>query len=301
MAFCANCGAQTAEGDKFCGNCGTMLSSGNSAPQNNYQQNVQVNFESQQAPNFDANFSQQQFVPQSPSKYVIAMEELGKELSIFFKNPITSITKSKFQMSSLSTYIFAGIMALILILLNFWTAAQNFALASSGKGKVTITINSTKKVIQDLSGILLGSNEIYEIGYGKLFLASFFFVIFMLVALWALTLLVNHVMLKGQLNAIQAINVVAFTAIPYAIISFISIILGYVEPNLSYMVYLAGITTSTVLLYKAISSNINKPEISALYSFTIIPVLLYLVNFLFFKAAGVIISVFYRGIFMGIF
>ena len=151
--------------------------------------------------------------------------------------------------------------------------------------------------------ICFGGNEketLFDIGYGKIFLASFFFVIVMLAALWGLSLLVNSVMLKGQFNAVQALNVVVFAAIPYALLSIVSIIFGYVEANLSYLIYLAGIMASIILLYKAISSNINKAESSALYSFLVIPVALYFVNFLFFKVAGAEVAMFYNGIFMGI-
>ena len=135
MAFCANCGAQMADGDKFCGNCGTTLAAENSAPQQNFQQNVQPNvqpnvqqnfqqnvqpnFQNQQAPNFGPGPGQQQYAPQGPSNFSIAMEELGKEVSAFFKNPVAAISKVKFQMSSMATYLFAGLMTLILILLNF--------------------------------------------------------------------------------------------------------------------------------------------------------------------------------------
>lgn len=308
MAFCANCGAQMADGDKFCGNCGTTLAAENSAPQQNFQQNVQPNvqpnvqqnfqqnvqpnFQNQQAPNFGPGPGQQQYAPQGPSNFSIAMEELGKEVSAFFKNPVAAISKVKFQMSSMATYLFAGLMTLILILLNFWSAAQNLAL-----------VNSAITTIEDAFSSVFGGNEketLFDIGYGKIFLASFFFVIVMLAALWGLSLLVNSVMLKGQFNAVQALNVVVFAAIPYALLSIVSIIFGYVEANLSYLIYLAGIMASIILLYKAISSNINKAESSALYSFLVIPVALYFVNFLFFKVAGAEVAMFYNGIFMGI-
>lgn len=308
MAFCANCGAQMADGDKFCGNCGTTLAAENSAPQQNFQQNVQPNvqpnvqqnfqqnvqpnFQNQQAPNFGPGPGQQQYAPQGPSNFSIAMEELGKEVSAFFKNPVAAISKVKFQMSSMATYLFAGLMTLILILLNFWSAAQNLAL-----------VNSAITTIEDAFSSVFGGNEketLFDIGYGKIFLASFFFVIVMLAALWGLSLLVNSVMLKGQFNAVQALNVVVFAAIPYALLSIVSIIFGYVEANLSYLIYLAGIMASIILLYKAISSNINKAESSALYSFLVIPVSLYFVNFLFFKVAGAEVAMFYNGIFMGI-
>ena len=281
-----------ADGDKFCGNCGTTLAAENSAPQQNFQQNVQPNFQNQQAPNFGPGPGQQQYAPQGPSNFSIAMEELGKEVSAFFKNPVAAISKVKFQMSSMATYLFAGLMTLILILLNFWSAAQNLAL-----------VNSAITTIEDAFSSVFGGNEketLFDIGYGKIFLASFFFVIVMLAALWGLSLLVNSVMLKGQFNAVQALNVVVFAAIPYALLSIVSIIFGYVEANLSYLIYLAGIMASIILLYKAISSNINKAESSALYSFLVIPVALYFVNFLFFKVAGAEVAMFYNGIFMGI-
>jgi hypothetical protein len=324
MAFCANCGAQMADGDKFCGNCGTTLAAENSAPQQNFQQNVQPNvqpnvqqnfqqnvqpnFQNQQAPNFGPGPGQQQYAPQGPSNFTIAMEELGKEVSAFFKNPVAAISKVKFQMSSMATYLFAGLMTLILILLNFWSAAQNLALV----GATSLSTNSAITTIEDAFSSVFGGNEketLFDIGYGKIFLASFFgkiflasffFVIVMLAALWGLSLLVNSVMLKGQFNAVQALNVVVFAAIPYALLSIVSIIFGYVEANLSYLIYLAGIMASIILLYKAISSNINKAESSALYSFLVIPVALYFVNFLFFKVAGAEVAMFYNGIFMGI-
>lgn len=299
MAFCANCGAQMADGDKFCGNCGTTLAAENSAPQQNFQQNVQPNFQNQQAPNFGPGPGQQQYAPQGPSNFSIAMEELGKEVSAFFKNPVAAISKVKFQMSSMATYLFAGLMTLILILLNFWSAAQNLALV----GATSLSTNSAITTIEDAFSSVFGGNEketLFDIGYGKIFLASFFFVIVMLAALWGLSLLVNSVMLKGQFNAVQALNVVVFAAIPYALLSIVSIIFGYVEANLSYLIYLAGIMASIILLYKAISSNINKAESSALYSFLVIPVALYFVNFLFFKVAGAEVAMFYNGIFMGI-
>jgi len=305
MAFCANCGAQMADGDKFCGNCGAMLPSESPAPQpnfqpspqQNYQQNVQVNYQNQQAPNFGAGYAQPQMAPQSPSNFAIAMEELGKELSSFIKNPVGTITKVKFQMSSIATYIFAGIMGLVLILLNFWAAAQNFALSGTGKGKSVVS-GDVLKFITSFTGDI---KKFSSIGYGKIFLASFFFVIIMAAAIWGLTLLVNSAMMKGAIKPVQAINVVAFIAIPYAVLSFVSIILGYVEPNLSNLFYLAGIMASIVLLYKAISTNINKSESSALYCFLIIPIALYFINFLFFKVAGSDISHYYKGIFMGIY
>lgn len=311
MAFCANCGAQMADGDKFCGNCGTTLAAENSAPQQNFQQNVQPNvqqnfqqnvqpnFQNQQAPNFGPGPGQQQYAPQGPSNFSIAIEELGKEVSAFFKNPVAAISKVKFQMSSMATYLFAGLMTLILILLNFWSAAQNLALV----GATSLSTNSAITTIEDAFSSVFGGNEketLFDIGYGKIFLASFFFVIVMLAALWGLSLLVNSVMLKGQFNAVQALNVVVFAAIPYALLSIVSIIFGYVEANLSYLIYLAGIMASIILLYKAISSNINKAESSALYSFLVIPVALYFVNFLFFKVAGAEVAMFYNGIFMGI-
>lgn len=299
MAFCANCGAQMADGDKFCGNCGTTLAAENSAPQQNFQQNVQPNFQNQQAPNFGPGPGQHQYAPQGPSNFTIAMEELGKEVSAFFKNPVAAISKVKFQMSSMATYLFAGLMTLILILLNFWSAAQNLALV----GATSLSTNSAITTIEDAFSSVFGGNEketLFDIGYGKIFLASFFFVIVMLAALWGLSLLVNSVMLKGQFNAVQALNVVVFAAIPYALLSIVSIIFGYVEANLSYLIYLAGIMASIILLYKAISSNINKAESSALYSFLVIPVALYFVNFLFFKVAGAEVAMFYNGIFMGI-
>lgn len=301
MAFCANCGAQMVDGDKFCGNCGTVMPSENSAQQPNfqpnYQPNVQANFQNQQAPNYSNGYVQPQMASQSPSNFAIAMEELGKELSAFFKNPMATISKVRFQMSSLATYIFAGFTALVLILLNFWKAGQRFS-------KLESLSNVTGgDFMEDILGFSLGTSKIKTgstIGYGKLFLASFFFILIILATIWGLTLLVNSVILKGQLNAIQAMNVVIFSAIPYAIVSAVAIIFGYVEANLAYMIYLAGIMASIVLLYKAISSNINKPESIALYSFLMIPVLVYLVNFIYFKVIGTEIAFYYSGIFMGI-
>ncbi|WP_139903853.1 zinc ribbon domain-containing protein [Clostridium thermarum] len=298
MAFCSNCGSLVADSDKFCGNCGTVVdtqTTTNYNPQQPVQPNFQQYSQNPQQPYFQQNFGQgytQQYASQATSQFGIAMSQLGKQLSSFLKNPVAVVTQTRFEISALATYIFSVLMTLLLILLNFWGAAQNKALANNYDGRGTI---SRLKVSPGIG--IFGEDA----NYGKLFLTSFFFVIIMLAAIWALSLFINVVILKGRLNALQTLNLVVFASIPYASLYLLATLFGYIEGNVSYLIYLAGIFASLLLLFKALGSNIQKSETAHMYACLILPVALYLLNFIFFKVAGVEVAIYYNGIFMGIF
>lgn len=320
MAYCPNCGNFVAEGDKFCGTCGTSASPAqttNAASQENvqpinaqnFQQNgqpqYQQNFQQGGQPNFQQNFQQnpqynfgpaynQQFVKRTPSAFGIAMGQLGKELLSFLKHPIETITKEKFEFSSIATYFLAVVITLLIVLQNFWSAAKfkNASEAISGFG---FDMND----IQQLLGITRNGGT-KELGNGKLFLTSLLFVIIMLAAIWAISLLLNSVILKGKFTPLHALKVVALIAVPYFVTALLGTILSYADANLGHMVYLAGVIASLILLYKALGSNIAKSESVMFYSFIAVVIALYFVNFLIFKVAGASIAVYYHGIFIGL-
>ncbi|MDP4090143.1 MAG: zinc ribbon domain-containing protein [Bacillota bacterium] len=329
MAFCPNCGSFMNDDDKFCGNCGTVVApaqNANAAPQENaqptYQQNVQPNFQQNVSQNFQQNssqnfqqnaqpnyqqgyqqnyqqgyqpnagmaYNQQQYIPQAPSAFGIAMGNLGKDLVSFFKNPVATITKTRFEFSAIGTFFALGIMSVLIILQNFWSAAHIRAHFGAITG-----INS----LEDLFGAA-GSELSGLIGLGKVFLTSFMFVILMMAAIWGIMLLINIVILKGSFNVVHALNVLLFAAIPYLALALLGTILGYADLSIGYMIYLAGVMSSFILIYKAVSSNVNKSETAAFYSMMVAVLALYLLNFIIFKIAGPSVSGFYHGVFMGI-
>lgn len=311
MAFCPNCGTVIADGDKFCGNCGTVVTPAqdtSTAPQENvqpnFQQNVQPNFQQNVQQNYQPNFQQniqsnlgtaynQQYMPQAPSQFGIAIEQIGKEFVNFVKDPVGTITKGKFEMSAMASYILAGFMALLLVLQNFWSAAA-FGVKYSSIGNY-LNLGD----LEDLFGLGSKSSKV-GLPYGKIFLTSLFFVILMLAAVWGISLLINVVIMKGQFTTVHAMNVVSFAAVPYFACALLGTILGYADGNIGHMIYLAGIFGAMILFYKALGSSINKPEVVLFYSFMAAVVVLYFINFIIFKVAGPKVSFFYHGIFMGI-
>lgn len=219
MAFCSNCGTKLENTDPFCYACGAQQKStaGASGGGDVYQP---VQGGQAQGINNDL-----------LKKYFNEIFIVAKGMILAPVSTIKNLSKNTYKESS---YILAGIIALLQALFVMWAVAQ---------------------AVGSIMGNTFG--RMLKIPYGEIFLIYLLaFIVVEALLLFGLYLMGKYVF-KGALNLLSAWNIIVAAAVPLTASIFLGILLNYINGTIGQVVILFGILISVFCIYSGTREGSN--------------------------------------------